>query len=169
MAGGVLAMTIKKRKCAACRRWFAPNPRVAHREFLYCPEPACRRQGKKESQTRWLEKNSGYYKGKARKAKVRRWAVGHPGYWQTWRRDHEDYRRREIERQRRGRALAVAKQDQIRQNPLGYLEGIRFLAAQNVAKQDQIGVCVEGVLDFLILREGVAKQEMMASAILAAP
>ncbi|MBI4369190.1 MAG: hypothetical protein HY547_03055 [Elusimicrobia bacterium] len=159
-------MKLKKKRCAVCRHWFAPDPRVAHREFLYCPEAACRQQGQEDAQARWLDKNPDYYKGEVRKAKVRRWAEDYPSYWHNWRQDHEDYRRREARRLRLKRLGRVAKQDQIRQNPLGYLEGIRLRDAKTVAKQDQMGRSIEGILDFLTVKERVAKQEMIEPGVL---
>ena len=157
-------MKIKKKRCCVCRRWFAPDPRVAHREFLYCPKSVCRQQGKKEARARWLDKNPGYHKGQARRIKVKRWAEDYPDYWKNWRLNHEEYvaRNRQQQKQRDHKRRFLAKQDQMAQNPLGHIESIRLLARNNLAKQDQISRSIEGILDFLAVKERLAKQELMA-------
>ncbi len=164
-------MKPKKKRCTACRLWFTPDPRVAHRSFFYCPAAACRQTAKEQAQVRWLAKNSDYYKGETRKAKVRLWAKDYPDYWQTWRRDNEDYveRNRHKQKLRDQKRRFLAKQDQIAQNPLGEIEGIRLLAQKNLAKQDQIRLPIEGILDYLAAREFLAKQELMVPAALSGP
>lgn len=162
-------MKLKKKRCAHCRQWFSPDPRTVRGDDerscqRYCSQAACQKASAKEARAKWLAKNPDYYKGEARKTKVRLWAEDYPCYWKNWRQDHEDYRRREALRHRFKRLERVAKQDEIRQNPLGYLEGVRLLAAKTVAKQDEIRPCLEGMIDFLIVREAVAKQDEIVAA-----
>lgn len=156
-------MKPKKKRCAVCRGWFAPDPRTEHRQN-YCRQPICRKAGKREAQKRWLSQNLDYYKGKARKAKLQVWAKEYPDYWQTWRRNHPDYvaMNRKKQKLRDQRRRFLAKQDEIRQNPIGEIEDIRLLAQKNLAKQDEIRIPIEGILDYLEARAPLAKQEIMA-------
>jgi hypothetical protein len=60
---------------------------------------------------------------------------------------------------RRKRTGAVAKQDLLKRDPVGYLKDVRDLKALGVAKQDLLGLRFDEVLDYLIERERVARQE----------
>lgn len=143
-------MKIKKIRCAHCRQWFKPDPRAIDPKGGYrqrfCPQAACRKASKKEAQARWWAKNAHYYKGDARKSQIREWAKDHPDYWQDWRRDHPDY----VERNRCQQKF----RDQRR----------RFLA-----KQDEIRLPIEGILNYMTARENLAKQEIIAPSARPAP
>lgn len=161
-------MEIKNKRCSNCKRWFKPNPTTIERDGSnliirqkYCLDPPCRKAGKKEAQRLWLDKNPAYYKGDGRKTKVRIWAKDYPDYWKHWRLNHEGYveRNRKKQKQRDQRRRFLAKQDLIAQNPLERLDGIRLLTQNNLAKQDLIRLPIEGILDFLVLKESLAKQE----------
>jgi hypothetical protein len=144
-------MKITKKRCASCTHWFKPNPKTKDRQH-YCSKAACQKASKRAAQAQWIAKNPNYYKGHGRKAKIRSWAKDYPHYWKQWRLKHPEYAQRERERQRAKRALRVAKQDEIRQNPLGYLKDTRILISKTVAKQDEIRLSIERMLDFLMLR-----------------
>jgi len=90
--------------------------------------------------------------------KVREWARERR-YWQLWRAKHPEYRSREALRMRRKRAEAVAKQDVLLSDPVGYLKRIRYRRLPGVAKQDLLGRRLDEVLEYLIVRERVAKQD----------
>jgi hypothetical protein len=90
--------------------------------------------------------------------KVRDWARERQ-YWQHWRAKHPEYRSREALRMRRKRAEAVAKQDVLLSDPVGYLERIRYRCMPGVAKQDVLGWQLGELLEYLIMRERVAKQD----------
>jgi len=91
--------------------------------------------------------------------KVREWARERR-YWQLWRAKHPEYRSREALRMRRKRAEAVAKQDVLLSDPVGYLKRIRYRRQMPaVAKQDLLGRRLDEVLEYLIVRERVAKQD----------
>jgi hypothetical protein len=91
--------------------------------------------------------------------KVRDWARERQ-YWQRWRAKHPQYRSREALRMRRKRADAVAKQEGLRSDPVGYLERIRYgRQMPGVAKQDVLARRLDEVLEYLIVRERVAKQD----------
>ena len=61
---------------------------------------------------------------------------------------------------RRKRQDAVAKQEVLLGDPLGYLERIRYgCEMPGVAKQDVLARRLDGVLEYLIVRERVAKQD----------
>jgi hypothetical protein len=90
--------------------------------------------------------------------KVREWARERQ-YWQHWRAKHPEYRSREALRMRRKRAEAVAKQDVLLSDPVRYLKRIRYRRIPGVAKQDVLGRRLDEVLEYLIVRERVAKQD----------
>jgi hypothetical protein len=91
--------------------------------------------------------------------KVREWARERR-YWQCWRAKHPEYCSREALRMRRKRAEAVAKQEVLRSDPVGYLKRIRYERPMpGVAKQDLLARRLDEVLEYLIVRERVAKQE----------
>lgn len=145
-----------EKPCVYCGRWFEPDPRT---EFpKACPRENCRKARKREADREWRRKNPGRADA-GRLGKVRRWAKGYPGYWRQYRAGHPEYRARERERMR-GRRVRVAKQDEIRQNPVGYLTSIR--GPGNVAKQDEIGRQVDGIVEYLEAWARVAKPNDMA-------
>jgi hypothetical protein len=91
--------------------------------------------------------------------KVRDWARERQ-YWQRWRAKHPEYRSREALRMRQKRVEAVAKQEVLRSDPLGYLRRIRYgRPMPGVAKQELLARRLDEVLEYLIVRERVAKQD----------
>src|SRR3989304_4571021 len=71
-----------------------------------------------------------------------------------------EHRRRGALRMRRKWAEAVAKQEVLRSDPVGYLKRIRYGPPMpGVAKQDLLARRLDEVLEDLIVRERVAKQE----------
>lgn len=161
-------MKPKKKRCANCRQWFNPDPRSFLRENQlyqrYCSKLICCKSSKKESQAKWLGKNRDYFKGEVHKRDCRRWVSKHPGYWRGYRRLHPDYveANRQTQKIRDQRRCILAKKDEIAQNPVGHLESIRTLAHKNLAKKDEMRIPVERILDFLVVRETLAKKDMIA-------
>jgi hypothetical protein len=91
--------------------------------------------------------------------KIREWARERQ-YWQRWRSKHPEYRNREALRMRQKRVEAVAKQDVLRSDPVGYLKQIRYgRQMPGVAKQDLLARRLDEVVEYLIARERVAKQD----------
>ncbi len=148
-----------KKRCTICGRWYIPNPRTAKTQKA-CGDPACRQERKRQADKTWLAKNPGWTAG--RKIKVRNWNRDYPAYWRRYRAEHPQYRRKERERMARNRVLRVAKQDAIRQNPVGYLREVRVLSPKTVAKQDAISQRLDGVLDYLTVCARAAKQDGIA-------
>jgi hypothetical protein len=61
---------------------------------------------------------------------------------------------------RHKRAEVVAKQEVLRSDPVGYLKRIRYGGQiPGVAKQDLLARRLDEVLEYLIVRERVAKQD----------
>lgn len=154
-------MSMAQKTCEVCGDTFTPDARA--REFQkVCGKPACRRERKRLADARWRAANPGYRD----QAKIRQWAAAYPDYWQKWRSAHPAYveRNRQQTRERiRASRLLFAKQDAIRDDPVGYLEGLRSEAT--FAKQDAIIPHVlEGILTFLTLREGFAKPKTIDPA-----
>jgi len=145
----------KKKRCLYCRSWYVPYARQAKRQKT-CGEAECRRKHKRELDRAWRSADPDW--SAARRGKVREWARA-KGYWRQWRRVHPEYQAREARRMRRKRSGTVAKQDLLNRDPVGYLKGVRDLKTLGVAKQDLLGLRFDEVLDYLIERERVAKQE----------
>ncbi len=80
---------VKQKRCAYCGRYFKPDYRVRKTQKS-CQSERCKRKRKKESQSRWLEKNPDYFRGRYENTK--RWRKDHPEYQRQWR-----ARRREIQ------------------------------------------------------------------------
>lgn len=150
---------MNRKRCLYCGDWYAPNPRTVRFQQA-CPEKACRRQRKRMADQRWRRHNLSWFA--SRQPKVRQWARDFPQYWKRYRASHPAYRLKERRRMRRQRVLRVAKQDAIRQNPVGYLADIRSLPFKTVAKQDAIGTQIDGILDYLIAGAHVAKSNAIA-------
>lgn len=156
---GVASMSVCKKRCRVCRDWYRPDPRAREGQTV-CAKPACRRERKRRADRRWRAANPGYRD----KDKVRRWAASYPDYWQNWRATHPDYveRNREQTRERlKASRLMFAKQDAIRSDPVGYLEGLR--GPGMFAKQDAMARPVDGILTFLAAREVFAKPKTIDS------
>lgn len=153
-------MSVRKKRCRVCRDWYRPDPRV-HKDQTVCAKRACRRERKRRADRRWRAANPGYRD----KDKVCQWAAGYPDYWQHWRAHHPAYveRNRGQTRQRmKTSRLVFAKQDAIRRDPVGYLEGLR--GPGMFAKQDAMARPVDGILTFLAVREVFAKPKPIAPA-----
>jgi len=73
---------IRKRKCNHCKEFFIPDHRNVKRQ-KFCNKPQCRKESKKYSQHKWLnkEENKNYFKGKANVERVQRWRENYPKYW----------------------------------------------------------------------------------------
>jgi len=147
------------RRCAYCGALFRPDPRTAAVQKA-CRRSACRKARKREADRKWRRDNPGWSSGG--RSTVRQWAQNHPDYWRAWRACHPAYRVRERLRMRRMRALGVAKQDAIRHNPVGYLAELRSPTRPSVAKQDAIGLQIDGILDYLVAGVRVAKPNAIA-------
>lgn len=159
-------MKLKKRRCANCRQWFPPDPRSIRGDQeipcqYYCRDVACRKARKKAAQAGWLAKNPDYFKRNTHKEDCQNWRRNHQDYWQSYRQNHPGYAETNRQRQkiRDKRRLFLAKKDEIAQNPLGELESIRLLAQKSLAKKDEIRIPVEGILDFLTVKESLAKKD----------
>ena len=154
-------MSVTLKSCGVCGESFAPDARTRELQKV-CAKATCRRERKRLADAGWRAKNPGYRD----QDKMRRWASGYPDYWRQWRAAHPAYveRNREQTRERvQASRLLFAKQDAIRLDPVGYLEGLRSEAM--FAKQDAMtSRVVEGILTFLTLREVFAKPKSIDPA-----
>ncbi len=165
-------MKIKKKRCARCNQWFRPDPRTIRGDEeepcqRYCLKPACRKARGKEAQTEWLAKTPDYFKRDTHKKACQNWGKENPHYWKDWRKDNPVYvqTNRQKQKIRDKRRLFLAKKDGIVQNPLGHLESTRLLVQKNLAKKDEIRLPVEGILDFLVVKESLAKKDACAASV----
>ena len=153
-------MSVRKKRCRVCGDWYRPDPRTRKGQKV-CAKSACRQERKRRADRQWRAANPGYRD----KDKVRQWAAAYPDYWQHWRATHPDYveRNRDQTRERlKASRLVFAKQDAIRRDPVGYLEGLRDPGM--FAKQDAMARPVDGILTFLAAPEVFAKPKSMAPA-----
>lgn len=147
---------MSEKRCAYCGQNYEPYARAVKRQ-KHCGASACRRKHKRARDRAWRQKDAEWRE--ARQVKVREWARERQ-YWQRWRAEHPEYRRREALRMRRKRAEAVAKQEVLRSDPVGYLKRIRYSRQMpGVAKQDLLARRLDEVLEYLIVCERVAKQD----------
>lgn len=147
---------MSEKRCSYCARQYEPYARAVERQ-KHCGLSECRRKHKRARDRVWRRKDAEWRE--ARQVKIREWA-GERQYWQRWRSKHPEYRMREALRMRRKRAEAVAKQEVLRSDPVGYLRRIRYgRQMPGVAKQDLLARRLDEVLEYLIVRERVAKQE----------
>lgn len=67
------------RLCLCCGSKYEVNPRVGLRH-RYCSRAECRREAKRASQKRWLNKpeNAGYFKGASNALRARLWRAANP-------------------------------------------------------------------------------------------
>ena len=97
-------------RCACCRSWFVPDPRVKNQRF--CSKKECQRARKTLWQRQKLANDSDYQADKL--DCQRAWRNGNPSYWKNWRAGHPEYveRNRKLQEERRGRGKnSVAKMD----------------------------------------------------------
>lgn len=144
-----------KKRCPYCGRRYEPYARAAERQ-KHCGQPECRRKHKRAVDRAWRLADPEWRA--ERQVKARDWARER-GYWRSWRAAHLEYREREALRMRCKRVEAVAKQEGLLNDPVGHLKRIRFGPSCGVAKQEGLEHRLDEVLDYLIVRERVAKQE----------
>lgn len=145
----------EKKRCSYCGEWYAPYARAAERQ-KHCGRPVCRRRHKRAVDRAWRLADPQWRAD--RQAKALTWARER-GYWRNWRAENPEYRAREALRMRRKRVEAVAKQEGLLRNPVEHLKRIRYERVLGVAKQEGLEHRLDEVLDYLIVRERVAKQE----------
>ena len=153
---------MRTRHCLICGATFVPDARTRRIQKV-CGKDFCHRARKRLADQKWRAKNPKYSSGRAGKTRI--WARDYPGYWRNYRATHPDYaeRNREQTRERMRASRGVfAKQDAIRQDPVGYLRTLRPPAV--FAKQDAMAGSIDGIVTFLIGREVFAKPNDMALA-----
>ena len=146
---------LAKKHCPYCDRCYEPYARAAERQ-TNCGQPECRRKHKRALDRAWRKNDPGWCV--ERQGKIRDWARERE-YWRDWRAEHAEYRDREALRMRRKRVEAVAKQEGLLKDPVGHLRQIRFRRVPGVAKQEGLAQRLDEVLEYLIVRERVAKQD----------
>lgn len=181
-------MRVSKKRCAHCHTWFQPDPRTAAKQ-LFCSRPECRKESGLQSHRRWWRDNGAACNAN-RRQKLRTWA-GAIHYYPTYRAEHPDYVARDNLRRRKAHEAArraakqemrreisvdevvgsppahpqnAAKQDMSRQISVGKLRDIQAWRPENAVNQDMIVRRVDGILDFLLWKEGAAKQDSTDAA-----
>ena len=146
---------MSEKRCPYCGRQYEPYARAVERQ-KHCGLSGCRKKHKRARDRAWRSQDAEWRQ--ARQVKVRDWARERQ-YWSGWRSKHPEYRRREELRMKRKRSEGVAKQAGLLSDPLGYLERIRYGSELwGVAKQEGLARRLDEIVDYLIVRERVAKQ-----------
>ena len=83
------------RACAACGKPFRPRPQRP--DQCFCLAPACQRERKRRWQRQRRQVDPDYRDNEARAAQL--WRQRHPDYWRDYRREHADYRERNMAQQ----------------------------------------------------------------------
>jgi hypothetical protein len=149
------------KRCLYCGKTYVPDPRTVGDQKA-CTRSPCRRERQRRAYQAWAARNRDY--DDTRRDKICRWAKDYPDYWKRYRKDHPGYSERNRRRTRerlRGRRLMFAKQNAIRRDPVGYLEGLK--ADPLFAKQNAMTRPVEGILTYLTVREMFAKPNAIGS------
>jgi len=147
---------MSEKRCPYCGHTYEPYARAGERQ-KHCGQSGCRRKHKRARDRAWRSKDAEWRR--ARQVKAREWARG-CNYWQRWRSKHPEYRSREALRMKHKRAEAVAKQEGLLSDPVGYLKRIRYAPnPSGVAKQEVLARQVDELFKYLIARERVAKQD----------
>lgn len=159
-------MILSLKRCRCCRRSFRPHRHTPKQKT--CSRPACQRSRHRKDCVVWRKKNPTY--DHRWRSKKRGWAKAYPDYWRHYRQAHPDYAARERERMRRKRQAArrVANRDACRKMAVEKLAAIAVRTPGNVANRDAYDRRVDGVLDFLLWKEGVANRDAsLTGAVLA--
>ena len=77
-----------RKKCLWCSQYFHPHPRLGDRQQS-CGSQDCKREQKRFSQRNWQQKERDDYR-QAQKD----WRAKRPDYWQTYRKEHPAYKKR---------------------------------------------------------------------------
>lgn len=143
-----------KKRCTFCGGWYTPDARTRTQQ-LACGRWECRKKRKAQADRTWRIKHPDY--GGSRNMKVRAWARNFPDYWRQYRRTHQEYASKDIERRVRSRSKAElsAKQDAIRQFSLELFQSVQKIGVEMSAKQDGIARRVEGIEEYLV-RKGLS-------------
>jgi len=138
-------MRILQKRCLYCHALYRPDPRTASFQKS-CSHPACRLKRKHESQAKFLNKNSGYFRG--RYANSKSWLAEHPGYLARYRATHPEQRaKKRLQDRLRQRRIREAKSDiqvTILRRKAQVLQGLRGSDIQ-----DTIRLRVDGLLSTL--------------------
>lgn len=96
----------RRRPCRFCRQWFDADPRVGERQVA-CGAAECQRARRKASQAAWIERQPGYFRGRAEKH--RQWRREHPDAQRERRAQDPALRERERQAQAKRRREAASR------------------------------------------------------------
>jgi len=152
-------MKLPPRTCRYCGRKFQPDPRAIESQQC-CGREKCRRERQRRKWHDWNKRNPNYRKAPDVRNKTHAWAKCYPDYWRQYRATNAKYRERERLRMaaKRRKARRVAKQTRRREVAVEKLRKLESPGPKTVAKQTGIARRVNGVVQFLLWKEGVAKQ-----------
>ena len=150
------------KQCACCGRFFPPEPRAGGHQKV-CALGSCRREWQRRKYRGWIKGHPAH--AASRRGKIRAWAAAST-YWRRYRVRNAKYRERERRRMaaKRRTAAHVAKQDATDAFAIEKLLAARSCDEKTVAKQTAVaGISVEKQrMDTPIRLETVAKQTAVA-------
>jgi hypothetical protein len=104
-------MTMKNKRCIACKQEFQPKSHAPRQ--TYCSAPACQRARKRQWEKDKRRNDPDYLDNQTRSQRA--WCIGHPDYWHSYRGGHPDYveknRKKQHDRNARNRGKVIAKMD----------------------------------------------------------
>ena len=150
-----------KRRCSMCGRWYRPDTRTKKHQTC-CGKTSCRKKRKARTNKSWRTRHPGY--DKSRRLKKRDWAQKNGNYWRRYRQEHPEYRAQEKQRMQasRDRAKNVANQDAIGTIFVEKLKHIQSDEPKNVANQDVMARRINSLIECLVWKVLVARQDGMA-------
>jgi len=150
-----------KKRCRMCGGWYQPDKRTRKHQ-ISCHKTKCRKKRKAQANKSWRTRHPGY--DTSRKLKKRDWAQKNGDYWRRYRQKHPEYRAREKQRMQanRERAKNVANQDAISDMFVEKLKSIQCDDLKNVANQDVMVRRLNSLIDCLVWKTLVARQDGIA-------
>lgn len=127
-------MTICKKRCQYCHRWFRPDKRKVEIQKT-CMRRKCQRKRQAETSGEWWSNPDNAIPYRQRKTKIRKWAK-RKRYWKN--RRAEDTKYREKDNLRRKEAHRAAKQISI--TGISVEERVRSLGLTVVSAAKQISI-----------------------------
>ncbi|EKD26219.1 MAG: hypothetical protein ACD_79C01303G0004 [uncultured bacterium] len=137
---------MKKRKCLCCREMFVPDKRNYWKQE-YCFKPECRKESKKRSNKKWLDKpeNKNLFRGSENVQRVQEWRAKNPGYWKRPKKE-------------------IALQDVVNSQPIAQeLDAKTTPIMKSFALQDFMNLQIPLLIGFISQLTGSALQDVIAT------
>jgi hypothetical protein len=108
-----LAMTICKKRCQYCHRWFKPDKRKVGIQET-CMREQCQRKRQAETSRRWRADPENAVSYQDRRTEIIKWAK-EEGYWKKRREEDEQYREKDNKRRQEAHRNEAVRRDAAKQ------------------------------------------------------